>query len=82
MINFCVLQGAKDGVFPLKGENVLLRRMYALGVDKGKNYHWNIFMGDVHDPNESHLNTVYTNHYLTTHNSKNEKKTEGILSLH
>jgi len=82
MVSYSILKGAADGTFPLKGESVLLRRMYNLGVDQGSNYHWNVFMGDVHDPNEAHLNSVHTNHYLATHNSKNEKKTDGITKMH
>ena len=59
-----------------------MSRMYALGVKDSNNFHWNIILSEVHNPNESHLNHLHSNHHLTIHNTLNTKKENGVNSLH
>lgn len=55
-------------------EKVILGRLYAKHISQSKNYHWHVFVGEIHDPHESHLNGVLTNHKLAISNSKNVTK--------
>ena len=65
MIDYAVLRHAREMQFPDKLENVLLSRMYVNGVQATKNYHWNVIVGQIHNPAEAHLHRIHSNHHVT-----------------
>ena len=82
MIDYAVLRHAREMQFPDKLENVLLSRMYTNGVKDTKNYHWNIFISQIHNPAETHLHHLHSNHHLTINNTLNTKSPEGFTIMH
>ena len=81
-IDYAVLRHAREMQFPDKLENVLLSRMYVNGVQATKNYHWNVIVGQIHNPAEAHLHHIHSNHYATINHQNNSKSPEGITTMY
>jgi hypothetical protein len=63
-IEFCVAKFGKDKTYPDNIENIVLSRLYTYAVQDSKNYAWNVFVSEIHSPDQGHLNDLHTNHEL------------------
>jgi len=81
-IEFCVAKFCKDKAYPDNIENIILSRLYTYAVKESNNYSWNVFVSEVHDPNQGHLNDLHSSHELLITHGLNTKDNGGVTKLH
>ena len=73
-IEYCCAKFCKDKVFPQDIENCILSRLYHYAVQDSKNYSWHVFVSEVHDPVQSKLKELHSNHDLLVNDPSNVKE--------
>ena len=82
-IEYSVAKFGKDKAFPDNIENIVLSRLYTYGATKpDDNYSWHVYTSEIHDKDQAHLHTLFTNHEILLSHADNVKDpATGLLTL-